>query len=99
MKTEVCTPVIFRKFKYDGSIIAIFPAMYYDDYYGRCGSYMRIGQHGCFDLEGLSELTTPAKEEEYKGLLEELESIGYNDLVIYKRVQEWMNLLREGYYL
>lgn len=88
-------PVVFRKFKDYGNIIALFPTLEWNDVVSECTSYMRIGQHGAFNLDGLSN-TVLATEEEYADLLEELESIGYDNLVIYKRIQKWMFFARLG---
>lgn len=73
------TRVIFRRFKDDQSIIALFP----DESADRSGgisSYQTIGQHGAADLKVCDEITEPVGPDEYKTLLEELERIGYEDL-------------------
>lgn len=76
-------PVIFRKWKQDGSIIALFPTIAFDrDYH--CLSYEHIGQHGAADTD-LSAYTVPATESEYKSLLSELKAIGYDNLKPVKR--------------
>lgn len=79
------TPVIFRKFD-DGDIIALFPTLPSDSDFVEvtCLSYMHIGQHCAASLEIISG-TKPAKPNEYKDLLTELQSIGYSDLKVYKR--------------
>lgn len=84
------TPVIFRKFKNDKSIIALFPceAGTNDPY--TCNSYQHIGQHGSATIDLCSIGTLPAKPEEYKDLFEELVKIGYDDLKVYKRYQQGM---------
>ena len=71
------TKVIFRKFKDNVDIIALFPRISENyDYSQFCSSYMHVGQHGtaCVDLNGITVL---AKESEYIDLKKELESIGY----------------------
>ena len=50
-------------------------------------SYMHIGQHGAADYAGVIAATRPAREEEYRGLLSELKSIGYDDLHIVQRAR------------
>jgi hypothetical protein len=77
------TEVIFRKFKSDGSIIALFPYIINDNQ-GNILSYMHIGQHGSADCFCLTDVTTLAKEEDYRDIYNELNSIGYN-LEIKKR--------------
>jgi hypothetical protein len=78
------TKVIFRKFK-GGEIIALFPAIVGDNNpYATCESYMHIGQHGSASVD-LILSTKPAKPEEYAPLLNELKSIGYDDLVVKQR--------------
>ena len=81
MKEDKKVKVIFRKYR-DGSILALFPEIEFCP--GYCSSYMHIGQHSAARYEHCIESTKPAKEEEYKPLLEEILSIGY-DLVIRKR--------------
>lgn len=85
MKTDTyITEVIFRRFPKDNQIIALFP---YDIYNSRGGitSYMHVGQHGEAEYSACIKKAKPAKEQEYKDLKEELESLGYNLKVINKR--------------
>jgi hypothetical protein len=82
------TPVIFRKFK-EGDIIAMFPTFPGDMNPNTCSSYQHLGQHGAATID-LIYGTKPATEQEYKDLLEELVSIGYDDLKIYQKNQYWM---------
>ena len=90
------TPVIFRTWlkveKYP-EVIAIFPTIPGDSLGFYPLSYERVGQHGQCDYTGILPITRLAKEQEYKDLLEELESIGYN-LKVYKREQYWMSRKR-----
>ena len=83
------TPVIFRKFK-DNDIIALLPTIPGDMNPNTCESYMHIGQHGSADL-GIIYDTKLAKQTEYDDLLQELESIGYEDLKVYSKVLQWMD--------
>lgn len=84
------TPVVFRKLKDGGDILALLPAE--DAGQGYCMSYQHVGQHSGADYTGCIAITTPATPEEYKGLLAELVSIGYDDLKIYKRSPSWRQL-------
>lgn len=79
------TKVIFRKFE-DGGIIAIFPEHAGDSNPSRtCGCYEHIGQHSAITLD-FAKFTKPASPAEYKDLHAELVGIGYNDLVITRRM-------------
>lgn len=80
------TKVIFRKWKNkEGGIIALFPEEKFDAGGCYCMSYMHVGQHGGSDYPYMISITKPAKPEEYQDLLQELISIGYDDLKIQKR--------------
>jgi len=78
------TEAIFRKFP-DGDIIAIFPYEICNLTKGFVSSYMKVGQHGAASLDLIQD-TVPATEEEYSELKQELENLGYDDLVVKKRV-------------
>jgi hypothetical protein len=72
------TVVVFRKFKDQGDIIALFPNEI-NDSFGNCLTYMHVGQHGSADYQGLMRTeTVAATPEEYEPLKRELEGIGYN---------------------
>lgn len=73
---EPITKVVFRKFKGDGEIIALFPEIDEGNY--KCSSYMHVGQHGGADYIKVVADTHPARPEEYQDLKQELESMGYN---------------------
>lgn len=75
--------VVFRKFK-DGEIIALFPYIIANSC-GDCDSYMHVGQHSAADYSAVINTTKLATEEEYKDLLNELKSIGYNHLSVIKK--------------
>lgn len=70
------TTVIFRKYP-DGDILALMP---YDiaNGEGNCTSYMHVGQHGAAHYEHCISQTKPAVYAEYKNLVDELISLGYN---------------------
>jgi hypothetical protein len=78
------TIVVFRKFKKEGDIIALFPHEDFSPSGLECMSYQHMGQHSSADYDFCMRLSVPATEEEYKPLLNELLRIGY-DLKIQKR--------------
>ena len=75
---EPVTPVVYRKWKENGDIIALFPTIASDSAGLHCQSYMRVGQHGGADYNGVIAATTPATVEESQALHDELTRIGYN---------------------
>ena len=70
------TRVVFRKWRSDKEIIALFPDII-ANHRGHCSSYMHIGQHGAADYQGVVGRTVLARPEEYKELETELKGIGY----------------------
>ena len=83
----MATKVIFRKWE-KGEIIALFPDLPWSKNGGMVTSYMHMGQHGPADYAGVIAATTPAEQTEFGELLEELESLGYNDLQVIQRKQQ-----------
>ena len=77
------TRAVFRKYP-DGQIIALFPDIPWSED-GSVTSYMHVGQNGAAYYKQVIDSTTPASEEDYSALLEELETIGYDNLRIVKR--------------
>ena len=77
------TRAVFRKYP-DGQIIALFPDIPWSED-GSVTSYMHVGQHGAAYYKQVIDSTTPAREGDYSALLEELETIGYDNLRIVKR--------------
>lgn len=77
------TKVIFRKYK-EGDIIALFPQEPATRDGWECMSYMHVGQHDGADPH-LVHVTKHAAPEEYEPLLQELKSIGYDDLKVSKK--------------
>ena len=71
------TRCIFRVFKDTGDLVALFPNEIADNS-GNCMSYMKIGQHGAADYNGVMKITKRCRASEYQDLKKELESIGYN---------------------
>lgn len=95
MDTEK-TIVVFRKFRKEGDIIAMFPLINADNNKGACMSYQHIGQHGAASYDLVNAYTIPALEREYTELKKELESIGYN-LKIQKRIiKKWFQCIPEA---
>ena len=81
-KDEHKTRVIFRKWRDNGDILALFPDIEHSS--TSILSYEHVGQHGGADYGGCIARTKPATPKEYESLRAELESIGYN-LSIKKR--------------
>ncbi len=87
------TKVIFREIKEDGSIIAIFPDIKESE--KSFLSYQHIGQHRVACKGFYLKDTIPTKN--YKELLSELISVGYDDL---KTVSKFSSsLLEDVYYI
>ena len=77
------TNVIFRKDQ-RGEITAFFPDTYK---LGELVCYQHIGQHSMASI-GYYRKTKPALKKEYTSLLNELVNfVGYDDLVIRKRIR------------
>lgn len=85
MEQEPITKVIFRKWKSNGDIIALFPELPGSVRPGTCLSYEHVGQHGAASLSLTQAHTTLATEQEYRDLKRELESCGYR-LKVLKRM-------------
>jgi len=79
------TPVIFRKVCADDSIIAFFPTIPGSHEPDTCSCYAHISQHSSAQRLYYTNFTYPALPDEYKDLLNELISIGYDDLEICTR--------------
>lgn len=86
--SEPITKVIFRKWKVQGDIIAIFPELSYRQNY-RTEMYQHVGQHGEGDYQQVVSATVPAKPTEYADLKRELEGIGYRLKVVQKAKINW----------
>lgn len=83
-KDKEKTVVIFRKYKDNGAILALFPYVTWSESDDSCSGYMHVGQHGGAIYSGCLHDTIPANPSEYKALKKELESMGYN-LIVRKR--------------
>ena len=75
--SEERTAVIFRKWKSDGDIIALFPKIPSDGSGYHCLSYGRIGQHGGANYRLVMQATVPTTLKESEPLTKELTAIGY----------------------
>ena len=86
-KDKYKTEVIFRQFKDDNSIIALFPYEI-ETFCGLINSYMHIGQHGTADIAIIYD-TKPVsvfKIQEAYDLYNELTNdVGY-DLIVKKKI-------------
>lgn len=85
------TPVIFKRDS-DGGVFAAFPTLAGNMNPCTMACYAHIGQHGAADADYVRN-AKPATVKEYANLLSELKSIGYDDLVIRRRV------MRRDYYV
>jgi hypothetical protein len=82
----MATKVMFRKWKDDGTVEAVFPELVGTNNPSTCMSYSHIGQHSACDQNYYLGVTVPAKPKEYHDLLAELRLIGYDDLKVVKRM-------------
>ena len=82
------TKVLFRKWRKGRDIYAIFPELPGTNDPATCSCYSHIGQHSSCDSNYYLGKTVPATPEEYADLLTELKSIGYDDLVIVKKMTQ-----------
>lgn len=89
------TPVIFRKFRSNGEVIAMFPTIPGTNNPYVCSSYTHIGQHGSAGLSLICD-TDLAKPAEYESLLRELVAIGYDDLKVYSRSSRKFDIIRHA---
>ena len=94
-------PMIFRKWKDTGRVIAVMPTIAASVVnWWLCDSYMRVGKHGACDYQrAILPATFSAEPDEYAELLRELESAPYfYNVKIYKREQGWMREERKKYW-
>jgi len=71
------TAVVFRTFRGDNSVIALFPYEPGNNDAFTMMSYQHIGQHGIADMGLTASYTRPSKPDEIRPLKEELQRIGY----------------------
>jgi hypothetical protein len=69
--------VVFRKWKENGDVIALFPALPSDLYGDYCDAYEHVGQHGGADYHGVVQHTRPCSLNDAADLVTELRRIGY----------------------
>ena len=77
--------VIFRKFRDTQDVIALFPEIPADTNPDNFLSYQHVGQHGACSMF-INIITKPTTIEEATPLLNELKSLGYNDLQVGKKI-------------
>lgn len=84
MDTDPPVIVVFRKWRDNGDILALFPEIPHND--RLCTAYEHVGQHGGADYAGCIARTVPATPTEYAALRRELKSAPYHyKLIIRKR--------------
>ena len=71
------TLVVFRRWKENGDIIALFPELPSDIDGFYCDAYEHVGQHGGADYYGVTQATRPVTRSEARSLATELRRIGY----------------------
>jgi hypothetical protein len=71
------TLVVFRRWKENGDIIALFPELPSDINGFYCDSYEHVGQHGGADYYGVIQATKPVAKRDAQELARELTRIGY----------------------
>ena len=82
MNAKPLTRVIFRTWKDDKSIFALFPDLQEQQY---CSCYVHVGQHSLADYNSVMQYTRPATRAEYTPLARELKAIGYRLEIIRRR--------------
>ena len=85
-KSPTAEKVIFRVFKHEGGVIALFPEIPGTNDPYTCQSYMHVGQHASADPNLLIRETRLAKPSEYRVLARELRQRGYR-LKVIKRLR------------
>jgi hypothetical protein len=68
---------VFRRWRDNGDIIALFPEIPSDINGWYCDAYEHCGQHGGADFHGVVQATKPVSLKEAADLIQELERIGY----------------------
>jgi hypothetical protein len=80
-------PVIFRRWRDSGEIIALFPTLLWNEFSDDVTSYMHVGQHGGANYASVISRSTPvnALDRDVINLLYELAEQGYDNLVARQR--------------
>jgi len=89
----MATEVIFREYKKNGIVFALFPYII-ADLTGSVLSYEHLGQHDSADYDHCIKISKPAKD--FQNLKAELISVGYTDLKVIKKRN--YNKYLENYY-
>ena len=89
------TPVVFRRWRDGGDIIALFPEIPTDLYGQFCEAYEHVGQHGGADYHGVIQATEAVSNEDAASLAAELRRIGYS-LKIIKRASPTLHERRRN---
>ena len=89
------TPVVFRRWRACGDIIALFPEIPTDIYGLFCEAYEHVGQHGGADYYGGIQATKPVSDKDAASLAAELRRIGYS-LTIIKRASPTLHERRRA---
>ena len=71
------TLVVFRRWRDNGDIIALFPELPADCQGRFCDAYEHVGQHGGANFHGVVQATKPVSVKDAADLIQELERIGY----------------------
>lgn len=83
--------VIFRKWRDNGDILALFPEIPARERGYECDSYEHVGQHGAANCQECIRGTRPALPHEYANLKTELEGAPYHyNLVVRQRATQAM---------
>jgi hypothetical protein len=69
--------VVFRRWKENGDVIALFPELPADIFGTFCDAYEHVGQHGGADYHGVVQHTKPCSLDDAADLATELQRIGY----------------------
>jgi hypothetical protein len=86
--------VLFRVWKEDGELVALFPELPGDEAAWSCTFYVFQGGHGSANCRTVIDHTRPARPEEYAELLRHLGTLGYTRLKVVKRLTRDMILRR-----
>jgi len=70
--------VVFRRWRDNGTVIALFPELPSDLSGFYCDAYEHVGQHGGADYHGVVQRTIPCSSNDAAELAAELRTIGYH---------------------
>lgn len=89
------TPIVFRRWRDGGGIIALFPEIPTDINGQFCEAYEHVGQHGGAHYHGVIQATVPVSKADAASLAAELRRIGYS-LTIIKRASRTLHERRRA---